>query len=359
MRGEDGLVRVRAGQRRTLAARQAGLATVPVYVRPASEGDEKAQVVERVSQQIVENDQRKALTDAQRVKGIQQMLDAGVSVTRVAKTLSVPRDTVKAAATAAGSTAAMDGLSSGQLSLAEAAAITAFEDDPDALAELLRVAGTGRFEHKLAEIRQQRESDKAYGEAVASYTGQGYSVIEDYPGYYDTTHVGLRYLRTADGSAATEEAITDPAHWAVHLTEDTAYVGRDTGESVDDDDIDWYCRHSATGEPEDGKRHPDTVTEHAVFTAEWFCTDYAAAGLQLCDTLAKRAQAGGGGGPDGQDADAQAAAQAEAARLERRKTIALNKLERPRRPYVASSSATRSWRGKPHRRVRRCSWRTA
>ena len=45
MRGEDGLVRVRAGQRRTLAARQAGLATVPVYVRPASEGDEKAQVV--------------------------------------------------------------------------------------------------------------------------------------------------------------------------------------------------------------------------------------------------------------------------------------------------------------------------
>jgi hypothetical protein len=78
-------VAVRAGQRRTLAARAAGLATVPVYVRPATDSDEKAQVVEPVSEQIVENDQRKSLTDAQRARGIQQMLDAGVSVTKVAK----------------------------------------------------------------------------------------------------------------------------------------------------------------------------------------------------------------------------------------------------------------------------------
>jgi hypothetical protein len=33
----------------------------------------------------VENDQRRALTTTQRAKGIQQMLDAGVSVTKVAK----------------------------------------------------------------------------------------------------------------------------------------------------------------------------------------------------------------------------------------------------------------------------------
>jgi hypothetical protein len=58
---------------------------VPVYVRPATDSDEKAQVVEPVSEQIVENDQRKSLTDAQRARGIQQMLDAGVSVTKVAK----------------------------------------------------------------------------------------------------------------------------------------------------------------------------------------------------------------------------------------------------------------------------------
>jgi ParB family chromosome partitioning protein len=41
LRDDDGTVRVRAGQRRTVAARQAGLKTVPVYVRPASGADEK------------------------------------------------------------------------------------------------------------------------------------------------------------------------------------------------------------------------------------------------------------------------------------------------------------------------------
>jgi hypothetical protein len=46
------------GQRRTLAARQAALSTVPVYVRPTSGGDEKAQVAQRVAEQIVENDHR-------------------------------------------------------------------------------------------------------------------------------------------------------------------------------------------------------------------------------------------------------------------------------------------------------------
>ena len=38
------VVWVRAGQRRTLAARESGLATIPVYVRQVTDGDEKAQV---------------------------------------------------------------------------------------------------------------------------------------------------------------------------------------------------------------------------------------------------------------------------------------------------------------------------
>jgi hypothetical protein len=85
VRDADGQLRVRSGQRRTIAAREAGLATVPVYVRTATAGDERAEVAERVSEQIVENDQRRSLTDAQRARGIQQMLHAGLSVSRVAK----------------------------------------------------------------------------------------------------------------------------------------------------------------------------------------------------------------------------------------------------------------------------------
>jgi ParB family transcriptional regulator, chromosome partitioning protein len=59
VRQDDGQVRVRAGQRRTLAAREEGLPTVPVYVRPVTASGEAAQLAERVSEQIVENDQRR------------------------------------------------------------------------------------------------------------------------------------------------------------------------------------------------------------------------------------------------------------------------------------------------------------
>jgi ParB family chromosome partitioning protein len=85
LRASDGQVFVRMGQRRTLAAREAGRTSVPVYVRPFSEGDDTTQLVERVSEQIVENDHRDKITEAQRAEGIQQLLDAGMSVTKVAK----------------------------------------------------------------------------------------------------------------------------------------------------------------------------------------------------------------------------------------------------------------------------------
>ena len=78
---------MRNGQRRTLGAREVGLATVPVYVVTASAGDEAAEAVERIVHQIVTNDQKADLTDAQRARGIQQMIDVGLSASKVAKIL--------------------------------------------------------------------------------------------------------------------------------------------------------------------------------------------------------------------------------------------------------------------------------
>jgi ParB family transcriptional regulator, chromosome partitioning protein len=77
-------IQVRDGQRRALAARQAGIATVPVYVLAAT-GDDPTATAERVTHQMVTNDQRAALTDAQRVRGINQLLLAGISPAKVAK----------------------------------------------------------------------------------------------------------------------------------------------------------------------------------------------------------------------------------------------------------------------------------
>jgi ParB family chromosome partitioning protein len=85
IRRPDGVIEVRNGQRRTVAARKVGLHTVPVYVLAASAADTSAETIDRIVHQLVTNDQQQYLTDAQRARGIQQMMDAVPSVTKVAK----------------------------------------------------------------------------------------------------------------------------------------------------------------------------------------------------------------------------------------------------------------------------------
>jgi ParB family chromosome partitioning protein len=336
VRSDDGVVTVRNGQRRTLGAREVGLTSVPVYVLPANASDETAEAVERIVHQIVTNDQKADLTDAQRARGIQQMIDAGLSSSKVAKRLSMSRDTVKAATTAAGSAAAMDALNSGQLSLIEAAALTEFEDaGPDVLHQLLNAAGGPQFDHTVAQLRQQRETEQAREQAAESYRAQGYQVIDEQPAWRDTSCVELRWLRAAEGDTVTEDAITNPAHWAVWLDEEIAFVDRETGERVDEDAIDFATEDDPNAEAEEGLRHFSTVTEKIVFTPEWYCTDYQGAGLEL-DAFLKNTRPivhgqdeTGGGEESGDEAEARArreAEEAEAAKRERRKVLALNKL---------------------------------
>lgn len=68
-----------------MAARKLGLSTVPVYVLPATAADSAAETIDRIVHRMVTNDHKRDLTDAQRARGIQQMIDAGLSVTKVAK----------------------------------------------------------------------------------------------------------------------------------------------------------------------------------------------------------------------------------------------------------------------------------
>jgi ParB family chromosome partitioning protein len=334
-RGDDAIVRVRSGQRRTLAARAAGLATIPVYIRPTTERDDTTQLADRIGQQMVENDHRRALTDAQRARGIQQLLDAGVSVTKVAKRLAVSRDTVKAAATATGSPVAMDALNAGQLSLVEAAALTEFEDaDAATLQQLLDAAGGPQFEHTLAQLRQQRQTAQASEQAAEAYRAQGYRVLDEQPPWRDTSCVELRWLRTADGEAVTEDAITDPTHWAVWLDEEIGFVDRETGERVEEDCIDFATEDDPNAQAEEGLRHFSTVHETTVFVPEYYCIDPDGAGLQL-DAFLKNTRpivhgrdetANGNGGEDAEARARREAEAAEAAKRERRKVLALNKL---------------------------------
>lgn len=186
----------------------------------------------------------------------------------------------------------MDALSSGQLSLVEAAAITEFEDMPGALERLLNVAGTRRFEHTVAQLREERASAEAEAQAAQSWTERGFTVLEQRPESWDEACIPLRFLVTAEGSAADEQTVTNPAHWAVLLYEDTALCDVGTGERVDEDDVDWErTEDNPDATPAEGLRHADTVTETTVFAPEYFCLDYRAAGLTPDMWFARNASA--------------------------------------------------------------------
>jgi len=304
------IVRVRNGQMRTLAARQVGLPFVPVYVLPSTAADASEDLIERVVHQIVTNDQAHGLTDAQRAKGIQQMIDAGMSITKVAKKLSMPKDTIKAAHAAAGSQAALEYLDSTQISLEEAAALAEFEDDPAALARLVNVAGTRYFEHTIATLREARASAEAEAKIAADYAERGFTVLTERPHRTDSAAVPLAHLVTHDAEGAevdaTEAAVTDPAQWAVLLYESTVLVDRTTGEPVDEDAVDWDTQGDDAATPEDGLRHANTVEDRESYLPEYFCLDYAAAGLSITQDRVRQYFPATDGADDDQDAQARA-----------------------------------------------------
>lgn len=350
IRTPDGVIHVRTGQRRTLAARKAGLSTIPVVVRdvdyhPGDPSDE--QQAGRLVEQIVENGGRLDLTPTQRVFGIQQLLDTGMSVTKAAKKLSVSAPTIKAAKAVAGSQAALDALASDehQLSLLEAAVIAEFEDDPRAVERLLNPRWQS-FDHVAAQLREERVSAQALAEAEQRYRDQGYTVLTEQPASFDPFCVPLHSLLTADGEEADTTAVTVPGQWAVLVREDQVLTDKETGELVDEDDVDWETEGRPDATPDEGLRHADTVLETTGYAAEYFCLDYQAVGLTPTERFMRlggvnrfpveaESDEADGGAPVTPDELAErralAAAQAasekeEAEKRERRKVLALNKL---------------------------------
>jgi len=342
IRTSEGKTFVRDGQCRLLGARIVGLQQIPVFVVPLSIAqDTDAATINRIVEQLVANDRRSALTDAQRARGIQTMLASGMTPTKVAKKLSVGANAVKSAGIAAKSSIAMEALEQGQMNFEEAAALVEFETDEHAVNRLMRDAGTGHFKHTVTRLREEREYQKRRAAAAADYIAKGYTVLYSYPGWQSEEYVSMRHLRTEDGETPTAAVIKDPAHWAAYLTEDQAYFDKETGDRVDEDLIDGDTEDDPTLEPEEGLRHFNTVELRSVFEAEWYCSDYVAAGLKLGPSMR------GHGFAEKKDKSPEAEAQRqEAERRERRKVRVLNLLGEAaaivRREYVTKLLASKT-----------------
>lgn len=274
----EGRVHVRMGQRRTLAAVEAGIDTVPVMVLPADATDDEAT---RIIEQLAENDHREALTDKDRVTAVEALTGLGLSAAQIQRRTNRPKAEVTAAMTVNGSAPAREAVEAATLTLAQGAILAEFEDDPEALDSLMAAAVEGRgFEHKAQLLRDERERQALYDTAVEELTAQGLTVIV--PPSYSTegTHpdaVRLIGLVTADDrSDLTPENHTDCPGHAVAVRVDSRW-NHDEGQNKWVTTVQHYCtdptanghvdRYANTGS--DKKRAKDmTETEREEAKAE-------------------------------------------------------------------------------------------
>ncbi len=270
---EDGKVKVRAGQRRTLAAREAGLTSIPVYI-----ADTDLDTATRLSQQIVENDHRLSLTAVDRVKGIQQLLDTGLSMTKVAKRLSVSPERVKKSKAVGESETAMSALVSGTVTLDEAAAIAEFEGDDVVVGRLMRAVGRNYFDHEVERARRERMAAAEREKAAAPFREKGFSVLSINDAIAAEL-VPLHALLTADGNPADESAVKNPSNWAITLSDEAVFTDLE-GNPVDESLIDWATESDPEAQAAEGMLHCDSVVEKVEWVpSTYYCVNLEAEGL--------------------------------------------------------------------------------
>ena len=205
-RDEQGNILVRAGQRRTLAAREAGLATIPAYVVEADEA-----TAERIIQQMVENDQREALTDGDRAAAFQQLAFEGLSIAAIAKRTGTKQNVVKSGLVVAENAVAATAIQTHQLTLDQAATLIEFEDDEETRADLIDVATTdpAQFVHAAQRARDDRARTKIKAETEAELSAHGFEILDRDRGYYETDYVRISELATKDGERLSVERILE------------------------------------------------------------------------------------------------------------------------------------------------------
>jgi ParB family chromosome partitioning protein len=179
-RDEMGRLVVRKGQKRTLAAVEKGVPRVLVVVEPELLDDDTARTIDRIIDQLGENEHRAGITLADEVLATQELLDLGLSATKIAELRSLPRPRVRTLVTVAKDEVATQAVSDGILDLTQAAVLAEFSTDEAAVARLTECArkDPDQFDHVVSQLRDEREEAAAIQAAAAELTEQGITVID-------------------------------------------------------------------------------------------------------------------------------------------------------------------------------------
>lgn len=159
------------GQRRTLAAIEAGLTTVPVIIQAAVADDG-----ERIVDQLVVNEHRSGLTNADQVEAIRDLALFGLSASAIAKKVGEKKATVDVALKVAATQVAVYLMREKQVSLEDAAILAEVaEVDDEFAAELGAKLAKG---HNVGYAVSEWRFERAKAAAIAELNAAGVEVVE-------------------------------------------------------------------------------------------------------------------------------------------------------------------------------------
>lgn len=177
-RDDVGALVVVAGQRRTLAATELGVPLVKVEIidRPDDAG--------RIVDQVVENEHRTDMTNADRMRAFEQLALLGLPAAAIAKKTGHQRQIVDAGLAAAADKTAAAAVAEHDIDLVDAAAIAEFADDPAVMTELVSAAKHGNMTWLLQRSRENREYARKRAELTDTATAAGLTVLDKWPDTY-------------------------------------------------------------------------------------------------------------------------------------------------------------------------------
>jgi ParB/RepB/Spo0J family partition protein len=221
--------RILAGWRRANAAAQvlddgnwpAGKReAVPCLVDPSAVGAELDQLLSMV----VENDQRVDLTPTERATAYAQLTLFGLDPSMIAKRVGRHVDTVKASLKLVKlGDAALKAADSGELELRDAARLSQFEADPDAMERLTRKIGNAySLRHQLDEEERRAKVREREQQLYKELAAAGVNVIRRPKGWpYDCKAASVTSLRTADGERVDVDAVKTQSGFAGFVDKDS------------------------------------------------------------------------------------------------------------------------------------------
>ncbi|MGH3718708.1 MAG: hypothetical protein ACRDRI_07680 [Pseudonocardiaceae bacterium] len=181
--------------------------------------DERDRAVDRILDQLGENEHRCGLGEAEEARATQQLLGLGLSARQIARRRHLPTTRVQTAVTVARNPLALDALARGHLDLTQVAVVAEFADDQAAVVTLTSAASARpeQFEHIAHRLRDDREETRLREQLTATLTEQGVTIIERPGALFDGTIRRLADLRASpDTTPGTELTAQDHASCPGH-----------------------------------------------------------------------------------------------------------------------------------------------